>query len=196
MASTAMLQTARAPLGVSGLLDAAAGGLFCSVTFMILRFWRLAPPETTKALSLARRRFCYFSGSGCWCFRLPRPQSPPGACIGVVVDALRLLVRCPRADLSAAGRAAFKERIHGRCRRGVGVERAPRRLTCRGDSAAIWPAIVASSRRRSASSRAVSLFASSAMRASHSASASGVMRLIRVPGISSSLGPRPRFFNL
>jgi len=34
-----MLQTARAPLGVSGLLDAAAGGLFCSVTFMILRFW-------------------------------------------------------------------------------------------------------------------------------------------------------------
>jgi hypothetical protein len=72
MASTAMLQTARAPLGVSGLLDAAAGGLFCSVTFMILRFWRLAPPETTKALSLARRRFCYFSGSGCWCFRLPR----------------------------------------------------------------------------------------------------------------------------
>src|ERR1700680_529491 len=38
MASTAMLQTARAPLGVSGLLDAAAGGLFCSVTFMLLRF--------------------------------------------------------------------------------------------------------------------------------------------------------------
>jgi hypothetical protein len=35
---------------------------------MILRFWRLAPPETTKALSLARRRFCYFSGSGCWRF--------------------------------------------------------------------------------------------------------------------------------
>ena len=96
----------------------------------------------------------------------------------------------------SGGRAAFKERIHGRRRRGVGVERAPRRLTCRGDSAAIWPAIVASSRRRSASSRAVSLFASSAMRASHSASASGVMRLIRVPGISSSLGPRPRFFNL
>jgi hypothetical protein len=106
--------------------------------------------------------------------------------------ALRLLERCPRAD----GRAAFKERIHGRRRRGVGVERAPRRLTCRGDCAAIWPAIVASSRRRSASSRAASLFASSAMRASHSASASGVMRLIRVPGISSSLGPRPRFFNL
>jgi hypothetical protein len=89
-----------------------------------------------------------------------------------------------------------RRRIHGHRRRGVGVERAPRRLTCRGDSAAIWPAIVASSRRRSASSRAVSLLASSAMRASHSASASGVMRLIRVPGISSSLGPRPRFFNL
>jgi hypothetical protein len=34
-----------------------------------------------------------------------------------VVDALRLLVRYPRADLSAVGRAAFKERIHGRRRR-------------------------------------------------------------------------------
>jgi hypothetical protein len=93
-----MLQTAHAPLGVSGLLDAAAGeGLFCSVTFMILRFWLLAPPETTKAPSLARRRFCHFSGSGCWCFRLPRrfsagafdgiagmPVSTPAAAAAVV----------------------------------------------------------------------------------------------------------------
>src|SRR4029077_6731998 len=65
MASTATLQTARAPLGVSGLLDAAAGeGLFCSVMFMIIRFWLLAPLETKKALSLARRRFLLFQRFG------------------------------------------------------------------------------------------------------------------------------------
>jgi hypothetical protein len=66
--------------------------------FMILRFWLLAPLETKKALSLARRRFCYFSGLGCRCFRLPRrfsagafdgiagmPVSAPAAAAAVVI---------------------------------------------------------------------------------------------------------------
>jgi hypothetical protein len=64
---------------------------------MILRFWLLAPLETTKTLSLARRRFSYFSGLGCRCFSLAEalragafegiagmPVSAPAAAAAVV----------------------------------------------------------------------------------------------------------------